>query len=111
MSLGIDINPISRGHSLIIPKKHFKNIFDIDDKELKDIIITTKKISKLLKDKLNADGVNILHASGKSAQQSVFHFHLHLVPRYKNDRLDTWPKSNYQEKSLKEVYQKIKKKF
>ena len=105
----LDLNPIARGHSLIIPKKHFKNIFDIDDDYLKDIIITTKKISKLLKEKLNANGINILHASGKSAQQSVFHFHLHLVPRYKNDKLDTWPKSDYKEKSLKEIHQKIKK--
>ncbi|MHA1873838.1 MAG: HIT family protein [Candidatus Heimdallarchaeaceae archaeon] len=105
----LDINPISCGHCLIIPKKHFKNIFDINDDYLKDVISTSKKVSELLKQKLNATGVNILHASGKSAQQSVFHFHLHVVPRYKNDGLDTWPKSDYKEKSLKEVYQKIKK--
>ena len=105
----LDINPISRGHSLIIPKKHFKDIFDIEEEYLKKVIIATKKVSKLLKEKLNADGVNILHASGKSAQQSVFHFHFHLVPRYKNDGLDFWPKSNYHENSLDEVYQRIKK--
>jgi len=105
----LDANPISKGHSLIIPKKHFKNIFDIDDVALKQIIIAAKKVSKILKTKLRADGVNILHASGKAAQQSVFHFHLHLVPRYKNDKLCAWPKSNYKEKSLKEVYLKIKK--
>ena len=105
----LDINPISYGHCLIIPKKHFKNIFDISEEYLREVISTSKKVSKLIKQKLNATGVNILHASGKSAQQSVFHFHLHLVPRYKNDGLDTWPKSDYKEKSLKEVYQKIKK--
>ncbi|MFW9876181.1 MAG: HIT family protein [Candidatus Thorarchaeota archaeon] len=105
----LDINPISRGHCLIMPKKHFKNIFDINEEYLKEIICASKKVSKLLKQKLNATGVNILHASGKSAQQSIFHFHLHLVPRYKNDGLDTWPKSNYKEHSLEEVYQKIKK--
>lgn len=105
----LDINPISRGHCLIIPKKHFKNISDISEEYLRDVISTSKKVTKLLKQKLNVTGVNILHASGKSAQQSVFHFHLHLVPRYKDDGLDTWPKSNYKEKSLEEVYQKIKK--
>lgn len=105
----LDINPISRGHCLMIPKKHFKNIFDIDMESLKQIIIATKKVSKLLRVKLNTRGINILHASGKEAQQSVSHFHFHLVPRYKNDNLDAWPKSNYKEKSLKKVYQNIRK--
>lgn len=105
----LDINPISRGHCLIIPKKHFKNIFDISEEYLRDVISTSKKVSEILKKKLNATGVNILHASGKSAQQSVFHLHMHIVPRYKDDGLDTWPKSDYKEKSLKEIYHKIKK--
>ena len=103
----LDFNPISMGHCMIIPKKHFKDIFDIDDEHLKNVITAAKKISKLLKEKLYADGINILHASGKEAQQSVFHFHLHLVPRYKNDGLDTWLKSDYKEKSLKNTYDKI----
>lgn len=104
----LDINPISKGHCLVIPKEHFRDIFDIDDEHLKNIISVSKKISTTLKQKLGATGVNILHASGESAQQSVFHFHLHLVPRYKDDGLDTWPKSNYKEKSLEEIYQKLK---
>lgn len=103
----LDLNPISRGHCLVVPKKHFEDIFDIDMDYLKQVIAVTKKVSKLLKEKLNAGGVNILHASGKSAQQSVFHFHIHVVPRYKNDKLNTWPKSDYKEKSLEEVYQRI----
>jgi len=104
----LDRNPISKGHSLIIPKKHFRNIFDIDKEDLKQTIIVVKKISNQLKEKLNAKGVNILHASGKVAQQSIFHFHIHLIPRYKNDKLDTWPKSCYKKSSLKEIYRKIK---
>src|SRR3989344_2268210 len=99
----LDRNPISKGHSLIIPKKHFRNIFDIDKEDLKQTIIVVKKISNQLKEKLNAKGVNILHASGKVAQQSIFHFHIHLIPRYKNDKLDTWPKSCYKKSSLKEI--------
>lgn len=104
----LDINPISKGHCLVIPKEHFRDIFDIDDDHLKNIISVSKKISTTLKQKLGATGVNILHASGDSAQQSVFHFHFHLIPRYKDDGLDTWPKSNYKEKSLEEIYQKLK---
>ncbi len=104
----LDINPISKGHTLIIPKKHSENIFDIGESELKGIISTSKKISILLKNKLNADGVNILHASGKEAQQSVFHFHIHIIPRYKDDGLNTWPKSNYKELNFEEIIKKIK---
>jgi histidine triad (HIT) family protein len=104
----LDINPISKGHTLIIPKAHFENIFDIEENNLKEIISTGKKVSMLLKEKLNADGVNLLHASGKDAQQSVFHFHLHIVPRYKEDGLDTWPKSKYKELNFEEVINQIK---
>jgi histidine triad (HIT) family protein len=105
----LDINPISKGHTLIIPKTHFENIFDIEEEDLKEIINACKKISILLKENLNADGVNILHASGKDAQQSVFHFHLHVVPRYKEDNLDTWPKSSYKELNFEEVLKEITK--
>jgi diadenosine tetraphosphate (Ap4A) HIT family hydrolase len=103
----LDVKPISRGHCLIIPKSHYENIYDIDENSLKQIIIIAKKVSKLLKKKLGADGVNILHASGETAQQSVLHFHLHLIPRYKSDDLDAWPKSTYQEKSLKGTFKRI----
>jgi len=107
----LDINPISKGHLLIIPKKHFENIYEIEDDYLKEITSTAKIIAKSLKKSLDASGVNILHASGKDAQQSVFHFHIHLVPRYKNDGLDTWPKSDYKESNLNEIKNKISKKI
>lgn len=103
----LDINPISKGHSLVIPKKHFENIFDIEEDTLKEIISIGKKISLTLKENLNADGINIIHASGKEAQQSVFHFHIHLVPRYRGDNLNTWPESNYNELNFEETLKKI----
>ena len=84
------LNPISNGHVLIIPKIHFENIFDIDEKVLSDIIINVKKISENIVKEKGATGINILHASGKDAQQSVFHFHIHIVPRYPDDGLDLW---------------------
>jgi histidine triad (HIT) family protein len=105
----LTIEPIAKGHLLVIPKKHFENIFDTEEDYLKDIISVTKKLANKLKKNMNATGVNILHASGKDAQQSVFHFHLHLVPRYKNDKMDAWPKSNYKELNFDEVAEKIKK--
>ena len=104
----LDINPLTKGHCLVIPKKHYKDIFEIDEVTLANIILAAKKVSMQIRKKLGAMGINILHASGKEAQQSVFHFHLHLVPRFKGDNLDTWPKSEYKEKSLNEIYEKIK---
>lgn len=99
----LDINPIAKGHCLIIPKKHCKDIFDINTTTLKEIIETSKNVSMLARKKLGAAGVNILHASGVDAQQSVFHFHIHIVPRYKNDGLNTWPKSKYKELNLDNI--------
>ena len=84
------IQPVSKGHVLVVPKKHFENIFDIDKEVLQKLITVTKNLSEKLKIENKATGVNLLNASGKDAQQSVFHFHLHIVPRYKNDGLDLW---------------------
>ncbi len=105
----LDISPVSKGHLLIIPKKHFENIYDIKDSYLKEIISVAKIIAESLKKSLNTSGVNILHASGIDAQQSVFHFHIHLIPRYKDDKLDIWPKSDYKELNLDEIKNKIAK--
>ena len=84
----LDINPKCEGHMLIIPKEHYENIFDIPEEILKNLIATAQKIAKKLKNSSKAEGVNLLHASGKSAQQSVFHFHFHLLPRRTGDGLD-----------------------
>ena len=82
--------PISKGHTLVITKKHFENIFDIDKNILAELFTVSKGLSEDLIKENTATGINLLHASGKDAQQSVFHFHLHIVPRYKNDGLDLW---------------------
>ena len=84
---------VSRGHLLVIPKDHYENIFDISNDCLTKIVHVVKNLSFKLKEELDATGINLLHASGKDAQQSVFHFHFHLVPRYPNDGLDLWIRS------------------
>jgi histidine triad (HIT) family protein len=73
-------------------KKHYKDLYDVPEKLLSKLIIIAKKLTLAYKKKIGATGVNLLHASGKDSQQSVFHFHFHLFPRFKNDKLDTWPK-------------------
>jgi len=105
----LDINPINRGHTLIVPKKHYGDVYDITEDYLKEVAVAAKKISRAIKRGLGAEGINILHASGEAAQQSVFHFHIHLVPRYKDDGLNTWPKSEYKEEHPTKVAGEIRR--
>jgi len=102
---------IAKGHMLVIPKKHYADFYDIPKEELHHIVDAIKIISQKLKQKYNTDGINILHASGKAAQQSCFHFHIHLIPRSQNDGLDTWPKTGYKEGNFPGVYNKISNLF
>ena len=92
------LNPIAKGHVLIVPKEHCENIFEIDPTILAKLTATAQKFARNAVEKLNATGINLLHASGKDAQQSVFHFHFHLVPRYLNDGLDLWIGSGIERK-------------
>lgn len=82
--------PVSYGHALVVPKQHYENVADTPDDVLKDIIVTAKRIGEVAKSELKATGYNILNASGIDAQQSVFHLHFHVVPRYPSDALDLW---------------------
>ena len=84
----LDINPATRYHTLIIPKKHYTNIFDISEEELKDVISVVKKLSKLYKEKLGIENIQIISNTGAEAQQTVFHIHFHIVPRKKGDGQD-----------------------
>lgn len=98
---------VAEGHLLVVPKNHYENIFDIPAKELSKVSKTAKEISEILKEKETLDAVNIMHASGKEAQQSVNHFHLHLIPRT-DDGLDLWPETEYEEENYSENYGKIR---
>lgn len=93
----LDVNPDTNGHCLIIPKKHYTNIVDIDESTLNHIFKVAKKIKSLLEEKLNIDGLTLIQNNGDV--QEVKHFHLHLKPYYK-EKQDL--------KDLKEVYEKIK---
>ena len=105
----LDINPIAKGHTLVISKKHFVNIFDADEKYLIEVILATKKIAEHYKNdkSLFCTGVNVMHASGIDAQQSVFHLHFHIIPRYKDDGHNTWPHTNYQKEDINVLAEKI----
>lgn len=91
----VPIDPVSKGHLLVIPKQHFENIFDVEDRVLRELISVTKKLSEKAVKENKATGVNILNASGQDAQQTVFHLHFHVVPRYPKDGLDMWVKQKF----------------
>lgn len=91
----IAIKPLDEvvpGHSLVIPRQHTRSIFTISPEQLSRVAVGTKHVADLLRTNHHAMGVNVLHASGAAAQQSVDHFHAHVVPRHPDDGLDLWIK-------------------
>ncbi len=81
----LDINPIRRGHTLIVPKKHYENFLDIPEEELAHLSILAKKIAPAIMKATDADGFNIIGNNGASAGQIIFHTHLHVIPRKAGD--------------------------
>ncbi len=104
----LDVNPLCEGHTLVIPKTKYVSFFDIPEGELKSLVVTCKKVANILKEKLGADGVNVLHASEVAAQQTVPHFHFHIIPRKEGDGLDLWPKVEHEKIDILETYEKLK---
>ena len=87
----LDVNPANKGHALIIPKEHFDNIYSIDAETAAKIFTIATEVAKAQKAELNPDGLNILQNNGEAAGQTLFHFHMHLVPRYIKDNVTmTW---------------------
>ncbi len=81
----MDLAPATKGHSLIMPKNHYKNIYEIADDTAAKVFPLAKKMAALMTEKLGADGFNIVQNNNEVAGQTVFHFHVHLIPRYNND--------------------------
>lgn len=96
------------GHMVAMPKEHFKNILDCDFDTLNRLMLTVKKISNHCVENCNYDGINLLNANNASAGQSVPHFHIHIIPRKKNDGLDAWPKFKGAKEDVSEIWKNIK---
>lgn len=84
----LDINPVNEYHTLVIPKQHFTNIFDVPAETLTGVITALKHVVDLYHKKLGIENVQIVNSSGADAQQDVFHLHFHIVPRHKGDGQD-----------------------
>jgi histidine triad (HIT) family protein len=83
----MDINPATRGHALVVPRVHSKNLLEISEEDLTATMLAARRLARRMTDVLDADGVDLLNACGEAAWQTVFHFHVHVVPRYEDDPL------------------------
>jgi histidine triad (HIT) family protein len=83
----MDINPATRGHVLVVPREHSRDLLTIDPEDLKAVATAAQKLAAVMPDRLGADGVNLLNSCGRAAWQTVFHFHMHVIPRYAGDPL------------------------
>lgn len=90
----LDITQGTKGHTLVIPKKHIKNIYELDEQTAKDIFTVVPKIANALKEAFNPIGLNIVNNNDQPLQ-SVFHFHVHLIPRYEDDGMKLSTLNNY----------------
>lgn len=85
----LDISPVCKGHTLVIPKREVENVFELDKKDYESLMEGVAETARILKEKLGADGINVFSSSGEVAGQTVMHLHFHLLPRFKGDELKT----------------------
>ena len=81
----LDMAPATKGHALILPKEHADNLYELPEETAGKVLILAKKLAKSMTDKLKCDGFNVVQNNGSVAGQTVFHFHMHLIPRYESD--------------------------
>jgi hypothetical protein len=104
----MDAAPANKGHIIILPKSHAANIYELEDEYVSRAFVLAKKLAVVLKKLTGCDGVNILQNNGEAAGQTVFHFHVHVIPRFKNDDCTiVWKPTSYEDGEASEVAKKI----
>ena len=104
----LDLGPASKGHALILPKVHYANIYEIPEELAAKAIVLAKKMAGIMTEALGCDGFNIVQNNGEAAGQTVFHFHMHLIPRYKDDKAGFgWNTGELDEATKQEVLTKV----
>ncbi len=83
----MDISPATRGHTLVIPRAHARDLLSVDGEDLEAVALACRRLAVRAKERLGADGVNLINSCGEMAWQTVFHFHVHVIPRYEGDPL------------------------
>lgn len=105
----LDLGPASKGHALILPKAHYANVYEIPDELAGKAMILAKKMATAMTKALGCDGFNLVQNNGETAGQTVFHFHLHLIPRYKGDNVTlTWVPGTLTDEMKQEILEKVK---
>ena len=100
----LDIEPASKGHALILPKEHYANLYELSDDLVAKALIVAKKVITKMTSILGCDGYNVVQNNGEAAGQTVFHFHIHLIPRYKDDNVNIgWSQGNLTEEIKAEI--------
>ena len=84
----MDINPWTRGHALVIPREHTPNLYEAPEETLHRTAVAAQRLARKMRDRLGADGINLLNSTNPAAWQTVFHYHLHVIPRYEGDPLE-----------------------
>ena len=108
-SVILDLGPASKGHALILPKAHAANIYEISDDMAAKAMILAKKMATKMTEALKCDGFNIVQNNGEPAGQTVFHFHMHLIPRYEGDQVGiTWKPGTLTDEVKNEILEKLK---
>ena len=83
----MDVSPATRGHALVVPRAHSADLLSVAQEDLEAVAVAAQRLARRAKERLGADGVNLLNSSGAAAWQTVFHFHVHVIPRYVGDPL------------------------
>jgi histidine triad (HIT) family protein len=103
----LDINPINKGHTLVVPKEHSTNLYDMSDKIAKEIFPLIKKLATAIKKAVGAEGINIGMNNEAAAGQLVMHSHIHIMPRFKGDGLRHWPGKKLEKDEMQALKAKI----
>ncbi len=105
----LDLSPASKGHALILPKEHYRNLYDLDDALAAKALVLAKKMTLRLKDVLGCDGYNIVQNNEEAAGQTVFHFHMHMIPRYQGDKVGLgWKMGKLSDEDKEEILNQLK---
>ena len=104
----LDAGPAAKGHALILPKEHYANLYELDDEVAAKVLPLAKKMITKLTDILGCDGYNLVQNNGEAAGQTVFHFHLHMIPRYKDDGVGlTWKMGELTEEDKNDILSRM----
>ncbi|HKL80093.1 MAG TPA: HIT family protein [Mobilitalea sp.] len=106
----MDISPAAKGHVILLAKRHAANLYELDEATAEKVLKVAQKIARAMQEELSCDGLNLLQNNGESAGQTIFHFHMHIIPRFVNDQVNmTWTHGEYAEGEASKVAEAIAK--